>query len=310
MRTGRPTGGKKAAFALLLAGAAAALLGGCAGMEGVTSSLLSPSGGLSRADAEAITATARTVAKSLEQISPEQEYYVGRAVGAVVLGRYPVYSDERATAYVNLLGQTLAAASDRPETFRGYHFLILDSDEINAFAAPGGLIFVTRGILRCARSEDGVAAILAHEIAHVQEKHGLQAIKKSRLTTAVTSVALTAAQTLGPDALAELTTLFDDSIRDITSTLTNSGYSRSFEREADRGAVMILQRVGYDPRALVDVLEVMGEKLEPKGLDFAKTHPDPAQRIKVVEKAVGEAPSPPPAPAARRERCEAALGGI
>ena len=279
-------------------------------MEGVTISRSLSALRLSESEKEAISESAKAVAKSFEDITPEQEYYIGRAVGAVVLSRYQPYSEEKANAYLNLLGRTLALFSDRPETFGGYHFLILDSPEINAFAAPGGLIFVTRGMLRCASSEDELAAILAHEIGHVQEKHGLQAIKKSRITTAVTSVALTAAKTLGPEGLAELTSLFDDSIQDITGTLINSGYSRAFEREADEAAVKILSRLGYDPEALIRVLKVMSEKLDPKGLDFAKTHPDPKQRIKVVEKAMKDFPPFSPPPPARQSRYEAALGYI
>jgi beta-barrel assembly-enhancing protease len=82
-----------------------------------------------------------------------------------------------------------------PETFGGYHFLILDSDEINAFAAPGGLIFVTRGMLRCCDSEDAVAAVLAHEVGHVQHQHGIQTIRKPALTSAFT---ILAAEGAGP----------------------------------------------------------------------------------------------------------------
>ena len=94
---------------------------------------------------------------------------------------------------------TLSKTSDLPETFGGYHFLILDSDEINAFAAPGGFIFVTRGLLRCCKHEDAAAAVLAHEIGHVELRHGLQAIKKSRITTALTTLGIAGVKTFGGD---------------------------------------------------------------------------------------------------------------
>jgi predicted Zn-dependent protease len=99
----------------------------------------------------------QAVAKTFQDITPEQEYYIGRAVGAIVAGKYKPYQNQKSTFYLNVLGQTLAQASDRPETFGGYHFAILESDEINAFAAPGGLIFVSRGCSgavkpRCGRS--------------------------------------------------------------------------------------------------------------------------------------------------------------
>jgi predicted Zn-dependent protease len=253
--------------------------------------------------------SAPAVQKSFEDITPEQEYYIGRAVGATILDRYSPCTEAGPTDYLNLLGRTLSLASDRPETFGGYHFLILDSDEINAFAAPGGLVFVSRGLLACADSEDTVAAILAHEIAHVVKQHGLQAIKKSRVTTALTSVAIASAQTAGSEEVAKLTTVFEDSISDITSTLINSGYSRAFEKEADLMAVEILKRVGYDPNALVRMLEVMELRLKPGGLDFAKTHPEPEVRIAEIRKVLAEAPAPPPH-SRRQARYQAALGSL
>jgi beta-barrel assembly-enhancing protease len=244
-------------------------------------------GVIDESQAASINESARAVAKSFEDITPEQEYYIGRAVGAVILEDYSLYEDEAANYYINLLGQSLALSSDRPELFNGYRFQILDSDEINAFATPGGHILLTRGILRLARSEDGVAAILAHEIGHIVHLHGLKSIKTSRINTALTSVALTSVQVATDDEIAELTAVFEDSIKDVTSTLVNNGYSRETEREADRAAVKIMSRVGYDPRALIGVLEEMDRELEPGGLDFAKTHPDPEDRIADIERFMG-----------------------
>lgn len=221
----------------------------------------------------------KKVARSFEDITPEQEYYIGRTVGAVVVNRYKPYNHSRLNSYLNILGQTLAQSSDLPETFGGYHFLVLDVDEINAFAAPGGLIFITRGLLRCCESEDALAAVLAHEISHVQYKHGLQAIKKSRITAAVTALAATGARALGGEDLAALANAFEGSVGDIVTTMINNGYSRTFEQEADRGAVTILNRLGYNPNALVEMLKIMEKRLIPGGTDFASTHPSPNNRI-------------------------------
>jgi predicted Zn-dependent protease len=250
------------------------------------------------------------VAKSFEDITPEQEYYVGRAVGANLLAQYPPLEAAAANAYLNLLGQSLAQLSDRPETFGGYHFLILDSAEINAFAAPGGLVFVSRGLLRCADSEDGVAAILAHEIGHVVRQHGLKAIKTARFKDAGLAIGKAAVEELGPSELAKVTAAFSGTIDDITSTLVNSGYSRSAEKEADLTAVDILKRAGYDPNALVRMLKVMESRLKPGGPGFGKTHPDPEERIASIQEALGDAGAPPAAPPARKSRYQAALGKI
>jgi predicted Zn-dependent protease len=241
------------------------------------------------------------VAKSFESFTPEQEYYIGRTVGAMALEKYPAFYHPGANTYINLLGQALAAASDRPETFGGYRFQIQDSSEINAFAAPGGFIFVTRGLIRCCRDEDALAAVLAHEIGHVQEKHGLKAIQQSRITNALTILGLEGAKQFGGKELAALTQTFEDSISDITHTLMVKGYSRSQERQADQAAVKILKGIGYHPQGIMEMLNQMKTRLSPGGLDFAKTHPSPEQRLRALEPRIGPY-MPYTQPRARMER--------
>jgi predicted Zn-dependent protease len=285
---------------------------GCKSMDAVTdigTSLGVASGVITETQAESISKSAKAVAKTFEDFTPEQEYYIGRTVGAVILDKYKPYRNQKANAYINLIGQTLAKASDMPETFGGYHFLIQDSDEINALAAPGGLIFVTRGMLRCCRNEDAVAAVLAHEISHIQAKHGLQAIKKSRVTSAITTLGVEGAKTFGGEELAQLTDTFEDSISDITATLVNKGYSRSFEHAADKGAVTLLSRMGYDPYALIDMLKVMNTQLKPGGLDFAKTHPSPKSRIADIQ-TLWKKPADRTKSKARQDRFMVSFGGI
>jgi predicted Zn-dependent protease len=288
------------------------VISGCKSMEAVTNigtSIGVATGRITESQAESISKSAKAVAKTFKDFTPEQEYYIGRTIAAVILNKYRPYSDQKANDYINLLGQTLAKASDMPETFGGYHFLIQDSDEINALAAPGGLIFITRGILKLCKTEDAVAAVLAHEIGHVQAKHGLQAIKKSRVTSAITTLGVEGAKSFGGEELAGLTKTFENSIADITATLVNNGYSRNFERQADQAAVTILQRVGYDPNGLVAMLQVMGENLKPGGHDFAKTHPSPQSRIVDIQKIIGTYATVNK-PDTRQQRFLAALGGI
>ena len=250
----------------------------------------------------------KAVKKTFEDFTPEQEYYIGRAVAASIFSKYKPYNNKKANMYLNLLGQTLAQASDMPETFGGYHFMILDSDEINAFAAPGGLVMVTRGMLRCCRSEDAVAAVLAHEIGHVQYKHGLQAIKKSRVASVLTVVAIVGASIVAGEQLSGLTTSFGGSITDIVSVV-NNGYSRSFERRADKAAVTIMKRVGYEPNGIIEMLNEMKNNLKPGGIDFVKTHPSPASRIVDLQKTVGSY-SKIKTPQKRQVRFNKALGKI
>src|SRR5512136_549112 len=98
-------------------------------------------GKISKEDKEAIDRMANQTAKAVRPMSEQEEYYVGRAVGATILGQYRLYPNERLTAYVNAIGQALALASDRSTTFAGYHFAVLESGEVNALSCPGGIIF-------------------------------------------------------------------------------------------------------------------------------------------------------------------------
>jgi predicted Zn-dependent protease len=133
-----------------------------------------------------------------------------------------------------------------------------------------------------------VAAIIAHEIGHIVKKHGLQSIQQSRVTDALGKLALTGAKIAGSPEVAELTTIFEGSIGDITKTLVVNGYSQSFEFEADGTSARLLKNVGYDPFALIQVLQIMEKQLKPGGLDFAKTHPEPGDRISNVRGEVGK----------------------
>lgn len=283
------------------------LLTGCKATE-IVAGVGQSVGVLDERQAQSLVRVGGAVARSFEDITPEQEHYIGRTVGAVILSKYTPYQNEAANRYVNMVGALAGLASDRPETFGGYHFLILDSEEINAFAAPGGLVFVTRGMLRCCASEDAVAAVLAHEVGHVQHQHGLQAISKARVTSALTILAAEGAKTLGGQELAQLTEVFEESVSDVVSTLVVNGYSRASEREADRAAVTILGRLGYDKAALVDMLQIMGARLQPGGLDFAKTHPSPQSRISDIRSLLPA--TRPVAVAARQRRFEQALSRV
>ena len=264
----------------------AAAFYGCQAM-GPLAKVGAATGMITGAQAESIGRVSDAVSKAAEEINPEQEYYIGRTIGAVITSKYKVYQNNSTTDYINVMGQGLSKFSDMPETFGGYHFLVLDSDEINAFAAPGGFIFISRGLLRCCKDEDAVAAVLAHEIGHVQLRHGIESIDDSRMTSAVTTVLAEGAKNLGGKDLANLTAAFEGSISDITNKLVTSGYSREYENQADKAAVTIMKRAGYNPAALVSMLEVMDKRMKPDGIDFAKTHPSPKSRIESVNDILG-----------------------
>jgi len=238
-------------------------------------------------DTQAITRTSKALRKSFSDITEEEEYYIGRAVAALILARYPVYRNSVMTKYVNTVGQTVVIASDRPETYAGYHFLVLDTEEINALAAPSGFIFITRGLLKRCRSEEMLASILAHEVGHVCARHGLQSIKKSRLLEAFGVIGEEAVKKYGSEQLAQLTSLFEEALGDIVENLIERGYDRKYEYEADKLSVRFSSAMHYDPHGLLDFLQTMVEDTS-GGADkgWFKTHPSPSDRINRIRKAV------------------------
>ena len=114
--------------------------------------------------------------ESSKGITPDQEYYIGRAVAAKIVSTYTILEDEDLTKYLNLVGNAVAVNSDNPDVPGGYHFGILDTKDINAFACPGGIVFVTKGLIDTLENEDELAAVLAHEIGHYKKKHTLTSI--------------------------------------------------------------------------------------------------------------------------------------
>ncbi|PID37581.1 MAG: peptidase M48 [Proteobacteria bacterium] len=287
--------------------AALILVAGCASVAKIATETAMTSGAISEEQADSLHRTIDAVDATFRDITPEQEYYLGRAVAARILVDYQALDDAAVNAYLNRIGQTLAMASDRPETFGGYHFLLLDSSEVNAFAAPGGLVLVSRGMVDLCHTEDELAAVLAHEIGHVVAKHGLRAIKKSRLTSAFTILATESARNFGGEDLQNLVNDYDGSINDITSALVVNGYSRGLEQEADAIALELLQRVGYNPWALKHVLEEMDRQWDPRGPGFARTHPSPQDRIGSIQPLLAGRPEVK-VTAARADRFARAVG--
>jgi len=217
------------------------------------------------------------IRKGFSDISESEEHFIGRAVAAQVLSRYKPLNDPGLNAYLQKVAQAVALASDRPSTFKGYHVQALDSDEVNAFAAPGGFIFVTKGLLKLVKSEDELAGVLAHEVAHVSRKHGLKTIQTSRLTSAFTILGAEAAKNYSSQQVSQLTTAFEGAVDDVVNKLVVNGYSRDKEYEADKAGAEYVKAANYDPGALKVFLARM-EGAEASGGGMFKTHPSAAKR--------------------------------
>lgn len=217
--------------------------------------------------------------KASRPISDEEEYFVGRAVAARLFQSYQLLENTRLTNYINLIGNTLALHSEKPFTYGGYHFAILDTNEINAFACPGGIILITRGMINLANNEDELAAILAHEIAHINHRDGIESIKQARWTEALTIIGTKAVKQYGSEDLVKLVNIFEGSIDDVLKTLVVNGYSRTQEYAADEKALKYLATAGYNPEALIVVLNKLRNQERISNTGFLKTHPDNQDRI-------------------------------
>ncbi|MDR1838978.1 MAG: M48 family metalloprotease [Treponema sp.] len=244
-------------------------------------------GVISQNAGDAINASSSAISNAAEVITPEQEYYIGRAVAANILSNYRVWNGNPAlTSYLNFICAAITINSPRPDVYNGYRVAILDSNEINAFATSGGHILVTRGLISAAKSEDALAAVIAHEVAHIQLQHSIKAIKTSRITQAIIVTGASAAGAVSGTNVNELTSVFNESVGEILQTLVNSGYSQAQEFSADNTAMSLLASAGYNPSALIDMLKELNN-VQTSSSGFGKTHPTPAQRITNAERSVG-----------------------
>jgi predicted Zn-dependent protease len=253
---------------------------GCATVVEVGTTAAHEAGLITKQEKDYYDRRAQETESAVRPMTDREEYYVGRAVAATVLGQYRLYRDDRLNLYLNRVGQALALASDRPLTYGGYHFAVLDTDEVNALACPGGTILITRGMLDRARNEEELAAILAHEIAHVNHKDGVNAIQRSRWVQAATALGADAARQLGQGQLDELASLFEGSVGDVVKTLLVNGYSRADELAADQSAMIFMVRLDYDPNGLTDYLARLAQEqgAGARGGFFA-THPGMGERL-------------------------------
>ncbi len=207
------------------------------------------------------------IGRSALPIGPEKEQEIGFGIAATVAGRYALVQDAALTRYVNLVGQTVASQSTRQEEV-AFHFGVLDTDEVNAFAAPGGYILVTRGALARMTSEAELAGVLAHEVAHVDERHVLDDIRRSSVAAEVQDEAALSGPIL-------------DRLGALGTTMLFTGLSREDEMEADSIGMLYAAASGYSPDGLVRFLERLGPAGDTGSTlrAWAATHPSEAERV-------------------------------
>jgi len=222
-------------------------------------------------DVNRMVDTVKNVGKAVRDIDEPEEIAIGRDLASRLLGAAPLAADPGLQRYVNHVGRWLAAQTERASL--PWQFGVLDSPHVNAFAVPGGTVFITRGLLERMRNEAELAGVLGHEIVHVLRKHHLKAIQKGA-QTALAGEALSAARRDRAGAARDKLIAFG-------TEMYGRGLDKSDELEADRLGVVIAARAGYDAYGLPSVLQslqAMNAQDSALALMF-KTHPAPGERL-------------------------------
>jgi predicted Zn-dependent protease len=208
------------------------------------------------------------------EMSESEELQLGTQVSEKIRQRYGVVQSAPVHKYVTLVGSALAQASSKPTL--PWKFIVLDTDAVNAFAAPGGFVHITRGALANLKSESELACVLAHEIMHVTERHTVRAIQKGKLVQ------------MGANETAAGNSALMNKLVDKAYEVIESGFGRGEELEADEKGVVLANAVGYAPQGLAGFLSMLVERNK-SGADrnglFA-SHPETKERIDKVTKQI------------------------
>lgn len=239
---------------------------------------------------------ASKVAKGLAGIGPEEERLIGDSVSLEIVGKYGgLVRDEATTRRVNLVGRALARYSDRPEL--NWRFGVLDSATVNAFSAPDGYVFLTRGLYDLAETDDTLAAILGHEIAHITGKHALKIMQRGELLSGLGSqVVKRSGNTREVEAQLQQ---FNLGVTEITKTLFEKGFDPQTEYAADQEGRQLAVVTGYAPGGLRAVLARL-QQIPAGPQKIFSTHPPLSERIKRLpaESATAAKSGPTPGAAA------------
>jgi predicted Zn-dependent protease len=215
--------------------------------------------------------TAKNAVKATSEIGEPEEIQIGNDLAARLLGAAPLARDEDLQRYVNRVGRWLASQTERPDL--PWQFGVLEAPQVNAFAVPGGTIFVTRGLVDHMKNEAELAGVLAHEISHVLRKHHLKAIQKGAQTALAGDALNQALRNQRADVREKLVSF--------GAEMYTRGLDKSDELEADRLGVVIAARAGYDAYglpAVLQTLQAMNAQDSALALMF-KTHPAPGERL-------------------------------
>lgn len=223
-------------------------------------------------------------------IDTEKEIEIGRGIAATVAGRYRVSANDKLNEYINLVGLVVAAEAPRGDI--AYRFAVLETPDVNAFAAPGGYIFITQGALNLIENEAELAGVLAHELGHVNRRHVIEQIRKVDVVREVR----------------EQSGITGDKLDKVVGHGANvlfTGLSRSDEAEADSLALEYVSSAGYDTRGFADFITRLGARSSESRLgELLSTHPRPSERMRTITRVMAKLNS---GGAVLRERYRAAV---
>ncbi|MEZ0238784.1 MAG: M48 family metalloprotease [Methylophilaceae bacterium] len=215
---------------------------------------------------------------NLKKPSRAEEIQVGREIAGNILGAAPLVKDPALQKYVNQVGRWVASQSERP--YLPWHFGVIESEDLNAFAAPGGYVLITKGLYRQLKNESELAGVLGHEIGHVIKKHQLKLLQKQQLLS------------MGAGLLSGKLGKENPTVQKVVGSgaeISARSLDKSAEYEADRIGVVLAGRAGYEPFGLPEVLQTIGHAGKDDGrvaLLF-KTHPHPDDRLTALGDAIG-----------------------
>ena len=215
---------------------------------------------------------------NLQSPSEQEEIQIGREITGNLLGAAPLVNDAALQNYVNKVGRWVANQSERADL--PWHFGVIESEDINAFAAPGGYAIITKGLYRKLENEAQLAGVLFHEIAHVVKSHHLKILQKTQLLD------------LGADLLGRQLGKNSQIIQKVLGSgaeVCARSLDKSAEFEADRMGVVLTTRAGYEPYGLPEVLQTIGQtgKDESSVALLFKTHPHPDDRLVKLDDSIG-----------------------
>jgi predicted Zn-dependent protease len=243
---------------------------------------------LKNVDPSKIIDAGKKLVEANKEYTQEEEVQLGQGLTAGLLGAAPLHKDERLQRYVNRVGRWVALHSERPDL--PWTFAVIDVDTINAFAMPGGMVVISNGLLKKLQSESELAGALAHEIAHVVQKHQLKAIQSGQLSDVAQTFATEYAnQRIAGGGASAAGKVLGTAAAGVGIGVLKDGFlvkplDREKEFEADRMGVVLATRAGYDPYGLVAVMQVLAQVNGGDEAGILSTHPAPNDRIAELEK--------------------------